>query len=320
MKFESNFGYKKDDQRSIEQLSQINFDHNVEKLNEFLEPINFSVLEDIFREKVDKSGGEKSELNILGTENIVNEAESGSHGGRYYAVDNIIGINMSDILSFANANDVDPRKVFLLFLVHEEAHAMGSNRIQIKENNQGEVDSHFVSGIDRTYKKYDKNNNEIERSSYGELFNEGVTDLIALEVACEYSKRTGEGTQKMQDKLMHVSNFSYTIEKEFVSAFVKKISEKCEIPEDIVWQSVKQAYFSGLNFKDDVISLQIEEIIGENFMDSFYESEPEDFDGLYFYDYLLDYSENQWTDECSRSAQRFINSLTQNEEVASHKK
>ncbi len=143
--------------------------------------------------------------------------------------------------TFAHAEDKVYSQIFNS-IVHEFTHLAGYNMEGYDESGE-HVSVNGVSTISLDEKS----------SRFGEVINEGITELIARNIAVEYAVRTG----KLD---VHESKHdSYQEECELVEVIVDTLSLGVGVSKELVWNSLVQAYMSGL----DITSPEFLENMGE---------------------------------------------------------
>lgn len=143
-------------------------------------------------------------------------------------------------------------KLFL-GLCHEEAHASSANisRAYYSKKRQERV-GRYYTGYDIT--ETGEGRRGVLADGLFKFFNEGVTELIATEVYDEYLRgRTLEYKTPKGDRQLAIGSWiteAYKQNQAFVKELTQKISQECGVPEDVVWNGIKQGYFKGFDVEE----------------------------------------------------------------------
>lgn len=208
-----------------------------------IKDIDFKVLSDIFEE-------ERRRANAKGVSKFCGPGDVDVKEGDFQRV---LGINHSiyiEIHSDEVFNGMQRRgkgvesipQTILSVLSHEEAHSVADNgRMFDRLKFMAELLSLreavvFTSGYDSLKKK------GWRLSTQFSLFNEGVTDLVGEEVFTEYIRRTG--TKSTFDPATSGYYESYQGPRAVVKTFIAAIAQATDFPYDIVWNSLKEGYFT----------------------------------------------------------------------------
>ena len=158
-------------------------------------------------------------------------------------------------------------------VLHEEGHAVSSNTAEkisgfffgffVEKYEMGtgyrtvEVQQHVFSGESRS-------------RLLGEIVNEGVTQLMALNVLSEYYRRKGTDDMGISsaDVQKYIScfnndlfsiGFSRKPEVEFVRIFAEYLASIAEVPREIVWQGIVRGCMRGGDLFDEHIAAAFKE-------------------------------------------------------------
>jgi len=276
-----------------DKLARAGFEKSPE-LEAFLNNVDFATMRSIFEEQYVRSGGKAAEMNFISPDRIY----VGTRGGAlatYHSRQNVIAFNKKkgeNLQTFVNpppffepvgesefyaAPDIEDKifsKIEAVFKVlHEEAHAVSSNSA---EEIGGILRSLFVRNyrFGSGYRTADRQENTISSSTetrlLGEIVNEGVTQLLALNVLSDYYRRKGSDdlgvTSADAQKYISCFNsdlfrigFSRKPEVEFVRIFVEYLAEVAAVPRDTVWQGVLRGYIHGGDLFDEHIAKAFQE-------------------------------------------------------------
>ena len=274
------------------------------ELTAALEDIDHGTIKDLFVQEMRKSNGDSAEINYIEAENIEESDSINFYDGKL----NYIGLNYSDAKEVGQRLGYDQSAQLLSTLIHEEAHAISKNTHDFNiDDDRLEVRS--TSGYTKSLEKISGAYGEhYEIIKAAEALNEGVTDLIARELTLEYYRRKGKLSQTLKGQLEELGELRYRIEKIFVSALVRKIAKECSVPADVVWGSIKQGYFSGLNVLDEENIDLFDEILGENFSLSFFvESDDELIHDMIRH--LREFVDDEWSEGQKAASKRLLRKL-----------
>ena len=240
-----------DNERVQNTLEQDEF-LKVSKIEDHLKSIDKKILKDIFLE-IFKSAGRKEVLGrYLGDSNVTVEYNESKkiRGSFYPGSDNTKNPRISlNAASFAESSDDMTKASVLYVYVHEQVHALSTDRAFHKD---------YFDNLDKRYIGFERQEKKLGESkisvSYREL-NEGMTQVIAEQVADEYLRRTGvmSGQDREDHHIDYVQNV-YLDYKILVDNLIFKLSEEYSLPEDVIKNSLIQAYFAkkdiNSNFSD----------------------------------------------------------------------
>lgn len=225
--------------------------------------VDFVALGEIFSEMQVRSGEEGR--GILPRKNILSDADH--FLGKATADYN----NREDLITFypkmliekkISTSEREFKNIILSTLIHEEAHAASKNIVYVKPDGlMGKIKTIFSRNTDQTnVSGYHTNG---EGYDLFQVFNEGVTELIAQEVYDEYFRRSGDGSNHGEETAYHET---YPGERAIVDIFCERIAHEVGVPRDVVWTSVKQGYFSGLPLSSQELKNAFEQIFSEEFL------------------------------------------------------
>jgi len=213
---------------------------------EILAQVDFAALREIFSEEVRRSGGNLEEMSF---------ADTGSVELYYDGKEKLAGY-FQDGKAFINVRnevfEIDgsllPRYM-LSTLIHEETHAAASERTCVTDEAIARMLRRSKTEAGTTYAAEDGGYGEIiitqgKLSVAHKMLNEAITDTIANEVYDTYLERTGERSRYSDSEGNADFKQSYRPAREVLRFVLRRIAEKAELPEDVVWGAVKQGYFS----------------------------------------------------------------------------
>lgn len=271
MNFEKNF-VKKDQLSGREvQAEDVDAQRKYEMTLEFLDQIDFEVLNQIFRE----IKGRSKDYRIKG-ENFISkriiavypEGKDVSIRGTYSPKD---GIQM--LAGYLEEPRVDSEEEFrnhmMSLLVHESVHATEGRRNYVS----------FFANLNIERLKSWLNPVLVTRGGYetikyirGQLkhklnyFNEGVTDLIAEEVYYEYLRRTGDRRLFAKEGRSPKFIEGYKGSRVIMAALIEVVADASGIPSDKVWEGLKQGYMVGLNLEETELYQEFNTLFFKDFI------------------------------------------------------
>ncbi len=234
-----------------------------------LEKVDFDMLKKIFKEERVKAG--------LDTETNLPPAEKIGTSGLY----NTVGLTQDAVVMgiyFQEFNNIqiDPRimqrigedpnssasfeSIAFKVLCHEAAHAVSTNP---HENTPLRTIVNSIKGLPVTPGGVAYREGLLGFRLFSQ-FNEAVTDTIAEEVYAEYLKRSGDTTFFQNKDGSNTFGRSYTAERELLQAFIGAISRSTDVPQEIVWEGVKHAFYTNEKLDSNELAQLYAEIIGIN--------------------------------------------------------
>jgi hypothetical protein len=211
-------------------------------LKEMVRDFDFDLLHNILK-RIGKQSGNK-DLPFVESDNISLTTDKKTAGVFYadrdtrsknWTPESIprIDINIKSILQISDAKEIRMR-FFEGVLIHEELHAAAFNEACTGYSGMG-------------------------NNSY-ELWNEGITEKLALEVTDEYVRATGHSASDI-----HRIFKSYEIPMLFVDTVIDRISDICGVDKQTVWQALIQGYFSKNVYRDTEFQDSINELFPADF-------------------------------------------------------
>jgi hypothetical protein len=243
---------------------------------EILDTFDFRTIEDIIAEEIQRSGGERKDINFLGRDKVAVKNMWLSQG-TYGPSSNRIKINARKLSAFVvdslhkpggpswkgnsfkyQKNDEKlldlPRNtietLYLLdTLIHEEWHACSNVVIEPSNNLIGyENQSLQPRWWSKKFHRW-----QVTRRP----FDEAVTERLAQESLLEYVRRvppTGVSSPAAEEFVRALqyrkSPSSYTRERFFLGCALEAISHEQGIPKEQVWQAIKRGYIRGVSVEE----------------------------------------------------------------------
>lgn len=221
----------------------------IQKTEQALESIDQSVLKDIFFEILTPAEGQDAWDGFLpkSSVHVVYDKKVRSRGMFSSKVD---GVDEAHIIlnaeKIARAREEDFDLAVLYTYVHEQVHALSTD-FKTHRSYDDNPDRKFVGfkGIKKHFTDPEGN------VSYAEL-NEGMTEIIAEEVAREYLRRTGQVSGHQRD-VHHAENSIavYMDYKILVDDIVASLAEEYSQPRDVIKKAIMKAYFSKKSPEDN---------------------------------------------------------------------
>lgn len=235
----------------VEQKEIMNtFEASESLVNEQIHSIDENIIKDIIKSIARKSGNESAmskfipfqKITLLQPEESVLyssalkkpdlsalNSETPIMVGGYDFGKKTIKLDPYMIFLLGDNNDIGLRTFTLSVLIHEELHALTDHNTYYNDNSfRRRVGFNLIS-----------NDKSIPKETW-EAFNEGLTELIRDQIFEEYLKRN-KGNEKY---LLLGDAEVYRSYRFFVNEIIKKISELSGVNEDVVFESLVQAYFS----------------------------------------------------------------------------
>src|SRR3989338_8131280 len=228
---------------------------------EFLDKVDFKLLQEIFRELAEKSSLDPKQMNFLGPERIVD----GSFGniGEYNSYKNIIGLSHWNIEKNAEQENLDIYLLTLKTLIHEETHA--TSRIECYQDMQLKNIAREKMGFAKAVRE------TTEQGSRWKIFffdfNEGITEKICREVMREYSIRSQSINHQAVEKFLELSPI-YKDAREMVDTIISVFAKKTGFSPDFIWKGFIRGIYQGDDlYKKELYDL-FEETLGVSSVDA----------------------------------------------------
>lgn len=246
------------------------------KLETWLKQIDFDVLQDMFTERIRKTGISSEETNVLRSDRISHLYQRGVSA--YIPHTNKILINQKLIKEYAARYNIDSYLIFLWTLVHEETHAVSKTRCW---NLLGERDlpAQIQSGYSSSVLEPDASGIYKSLGRVFELFNEGVTEKQARELSREYLHRTGYSDTKngaRYEQFLKESYQPYNRAIQVLEAFIRRLAAIEGIEEEAAWDAIKRGYFEGEDLLGREMSEWLNKSMPPDFMDKILMADDED--------------------------------------------
>lgn len=220
---------------------------------EYIRSLNEPLIVDLFKEFLKKAGREDRVEQFIPFNQIRSVQDlKNKRSGSYYAETHEIELNKEELLQ-----DEVPctKSMVLAVLIHEELHAVTNNGSRIDE----------VSLQEKRQTGFQEDGKDIITGVVireWEMFNEGLTELIADDLFSEYIKRTGDGKDfdirsygEYGEKSTHQT---YINQRFLVNEVFLRVSKDTGISLDIVREAFVQAYLTGfplLNVKAFILDI-----------------------------------------------------------------
>ncbi|TSC72910.1 MAG: hypothetical protein G01um101470_264 [Parcubacteria group bacterium Gr01-1014_70] len=241
-------------------------EEKIPEVEAWLDQVDFDVLEDMFKEDIQKTGILPTEVNVLRRNRISHI--SGKSVGAYISSWNKIKMSHERITKNAAQYDIDAYLLFLSILIHEENHAVSKTRCWNLLQESGSpvlVQSGYASTAveEKTLGKV-----ELIAKTF-ELFNEGVTQKRARKMLVEYLRRTNHGDV---DAVAHFTQVldvydPYNKAIRVVEALTRRLALTNGVSEESVWGALMRGYFEGEDLLREDFKEWFGEILPPDFMD-----------------------------------------------------
>jgi hypothetical protein len=237
-----------------------------EILQSWLEKIDQTVLRGAFEAVVERLGVDKDKINFIDLLQFGNKTGNVFYYAEYSPQTNSIGIAMSALKSNILDKSVRPELRFLHVVIHEETHAVGrvecSSLLGQDVYRAGHTDD--VIQRDENYKEY-YGYYKVNRL-YND-FNEGVTDLIALDVLKEYEKLMGhidaDGVNLLESEIRGGTHGRVI---NLVDGFIYRLSQVSGMSSEEILEMVKSSYFIGETLFYSQFTEYLKDILGEDYL------------------------------------------------------
>ncbi len=234
-----------------------------------------------------RAGVDPKQLNKLKPEDIINAAiapvsaeDTHTPAGIYYVTSNKVAINKQAIYKAAQKFEVDPKLMTIETICHELAHAISRQEVHFFQDFDSQTmmfkDVAMTRGAYRSSKFETTKNSRgkvvnSKEASFYEMLDEGITETLANEIFQEYVKRTGlAGQQEMEDysaKYSENETRQYPILVKCVKLLCKKISQKAQVDEVVVWKSFVRGVFRFDTLADQEVKQWFEEFFSPALLD-----------------------------------------------------
>ncbi|MGD0729128.1 MAG: hypothetical protein ABR981_03580 [Candidatus Micrarchaeaceae archaeon] len=237
------------------------------KIKELINEIDFKTLKKLFSEEYERAGLDPQGMNFVGPRHIYSNA-GWSNAGSYYPGPNVIGVDVGHTESYYTNDQFDKKILLLHILFHEEAHAVEKVECHI-----GEKEDKDYNNMGYEKQKLEKNpkghsSNIVKR--YFELFSEGVTDKLAMEITEKYIdiKNLAKEDEVIKFKRDLRTKGPYWFNQHIVDVFISKLSRSSGISPKVVWEAIKTGALRGDNLYSGELREFLDSEVGAEFMDS----------------------------------------------------
>ncbi len=270
---------------SVEKLLRRGLERD-ERVSNFLETVDLKTLREIFEEMHKKSGANPKDINFVGAERFfVGDIEYGA--AHYNPEDNTIVVARSKGKGLALERvplHLEPLKGTGYFavpgidtkalkrinaleiVIHEETHAIALQR----REQIGHFLTSFINSTTREisgYRVYEEETKNLLLETwrfFGEILDEGITQMITQDTLVEYVRRVGPDrfgiTRDDVQKYISCSNselFQYGFHRKsevrFVRIFMEYLAEAAETSVEQIWEGIKRGYIRGGDLFDQSI-------------------------------------------------------------------
>lgn len=251
-----------------------------EDFDRWMQSVDWSVVDKMVQEVVDKSGVQGIAVNNIWPGKIVNESDDPNSLGQFELNGNYIGLNNSLIDKIAGVADIYVDILRTQVLFHEIGHAASKHENQVsyktfktmsdilKEHffKEFSIFRHKTTETLTTSGNYFVNEIKIHRNKEGKeigaeennfysFLNDAITEKQSVEMLREYAKRTG----KFSDAQMADYEKKYLYNEEanpgvvylvFLDAILEVLSASTDTDKQIVWNGFVRGQFSEKPFED----------------------------------------------------------------------
>lgn len=216
--------------------------------NEFIEALDFPVLNDIFRSVLTKSGSPNKDLyKIIDSSDVHIDTEDRSETAAQYSFEDGIVLNWRKIVADANVlkevlqqKEMDTSEHSLVGLaalqnlIHEHLHKISRIRLEVAEYNP----TNFLPEEIELTKGFTQNGDFVS-------LDEAVTEQIAQELFDSYLIRTGNRASLQLSERIMFGATNYLFDRVLLHKLLDLLSEKIGIDRDIVWRGFVREYMNG---------------------------------------------------------------------------
>jgi hypothetical protein len=239
------------------------------ELENFLQRVDFDLLEDIFKKIAEKSDINPETLNLVNRERIFEKSSLGEEGtenaGGYEPVKNIIAFSAREMEKFQQTDfsGIHPDVLKLYILCHEETHATAKTVCKggFARSRRAEVQM----GYQQT--KFKKTLFGKRPKQFFEFLNEGVTDKLTREVFQEYTTATAFSNTDELSKFRKKAETYYSPYVTLVDALISKINSETNIPEEVIWKSIIRGMYEGEDLMGEELRQAFDEAISRGFVE-----------------------------------------------------
>jgi len=242
------------------------------ELKELLDKVDFDTLRDILKEIADRSGVNTERLNFIDPKRIYHLQSQLKLQAAYSGKRRAIFINNVEIDDAADKFGFSRELGLVHALCHEEVHATSKNECRSISRENKLIEEVTIGYLaHRTTWAEPINIKEKEEIFYS-LFNEGVTEKLAQEVFAEYLRRTGGAGSEAAKQILKTykenpaAASKYWEASALVDFLVEKISEKCALEKQRVWQAFVEGMYKGGALEDEEVKNGFDEIIGSGML------------------------------------------------------
>lgn len=227
------------------------------EFDKYLDAIDMDAIKSSLFDLLKRSDVDPESFNFLGRDKIVFNHEDGLIGS-YQAVLNIIGINPELMAKRCKEIGLPIKMTLLDTVVHEQIHGISKltcrGVMEAIEVESVLKDFSHQSGYSLAETKHE--GGKAMNSTFFELFEEGVTELLSRRTVREYLKshkdyaspeEIAEYIKIMDDDSVRKS---YDLSVSFVEAFIEKLAHQTGVSKDTVWGAVLRGKFEGEDMTD----------------------------------------------------------------------
>ena len=271
----------------LEELLDGEFERN-ERIDALTASINFSMLHDVLEDEFVRSGGVRGDMNFVPPERILAMRSDRAVQATYFSAHNAIGMRIDGdsiptldtrhvffqsiphsqhFAELALSDEVYERLRAVLAVIHEEVHATSAIH---HTHDRGLFTAEQMLRVG--YREYASSEGILSKRihSVGEVFNEGVTELVALQTLMTYYERIGSDDMGVivDDAIKFFAcfnndvftiGFNYKEHVEFVRLFVEYAAHVSGASRGAVWNSIVRGYFAGGDLFDDAVVAEFRE-------------------------------------------------------------
>ncbi len=237
------------------------------ELQNVINTFDLNLLSDNLRVVAAKSGVNPETLHVVPIEHIVGLADDGKYSaaGTYSPAGNIITLNRKTLEHNNESEGLSFLAGAIRTIIHEQVHAASFTLVDERYNPEtGKPQAQIHSGYSRTITNY----KEGKPKSFFELFEEGVTDKLAIEQTLRYAQTHPE-ILTAQDKVI-LSKIvpppgPYTEAMLLVSYLAFFMSQEAGVSSETIWHAIVAGKING----DGLFEPEVKEWFDKNISPDF---------------------------------------------------
>jgi len=266
------------------------------QFDEWMQGVDWTELDKMVQEMVDKSGVKDKMVNNIWPGRVVNDQDDQNSMGEFEMNGNYIGINNYVIESAAADSDVDVDILRTQVLFHEVVHAAGKHENQVSYKSFKSMFDVFKEVFLKEFVvlskpttetmisggNYFTNKRKIHRDKLGrktgeedynffEFLDDAIAEKMSVDMLHDYAKRTGKfDTQALQkfdtNYLQNPNVNSGVVYLQFMDMLLDVLSAFNNMDKQVVWQGFVRGAFNEKPFEDAGVKEMFAKAFYPNFL------------------------------------------------------